>query len=109
MVDSVDLWKEFEQKAFTPGSAADFRSRQRESGEWALKGMGDVMGAKTSTWIDDARAQISGKKGVYETGMDNVTANMLVKIHDALSPDQQAKLAGLPLEKAVDVGWRLVK
>lgn len=40
--------------------------------------------------------------------IDAFTANMLVKVHDALKPDNQAKFLSMPLARMIDVGWSLV-
>lgn len=41
--------------------------------------------------------------------VDLVTANMLTQIHDALSPENQAKFDDIPLQKLVDWGWSRTK
>ncbi len=83
----------------------------------------------TAGWIDQARAVLDGGfKTVTDSGdetkqtwksngelgasnggmvLDAFTASMLVQIHDALGPANQAKFAAMPLTKAVEVGWKL--
>lgn len=41
--------------------------------------------------------------------VDLTTANMLVRVHDALNPENQKTFAALPLAKMVSVGWKLCK
>lgn len=59
--------------------------------------------------IDDARKALD--TGSYQTvdGMmlDTFSASALVQIYDALSPENQAKLAAMPLDKAMDIVWKL--
>lgn len=43
------------------------------------------------------------------TMVDAFTASMLVKVHDALGPANQAKFQSLPLLKLIDFGWKQVK
>lgn len=61
---------------------------------------------------------IAAVREVHETGgarrvegslLDITTAGMLVAVHDALKPANQAHFVGLPLVKAVTLGWKLVK
>lgn len=84
----------------------------------------------TASWIDAARQVLTdGFQTVRPSGevlqtkwrnddtprsqgdamlLDHFTASMLVQIYDALGPEQKAKFAAMPLDKAVDVGWKLV-
>lgn len=39
--------------------------------------------------------------------LDGFTASMLVQIHDALNEKNRAVFDGLPITKAVTVGWKL--
>ncbi len=41
--------------------------------------------------------------------VDVQTANALVLVHDALSPENQAKFDKVPLPKLVDFAWKNVK
>lgn len=41
--------------------------------------------------------------------VDVTTANMLVKIYDALNEQNRAKFVAMPLRRMVAVGWKLVK
>jgi hypothetical protein len=61
---------------------------------------------------------ITAVREVHESGcakrvdgsmLDIVSAGMLVAVHDALNEKNQAHFAGLPLPKAVNLGWKLVK
>jgi hypothetical protein len=63
---------------------------------------GDV---QKTRWRGDTVTD-NGQGGVV---LDAFTASMLVQIYDALSPANQAKFGALPLMKAVDMGWKLVK
>ena len=85
--------------------------------------------ARSAAWIDQARAVVENKgyrtvdptsgeqtqerwRGDNLVGdgvvLDITTANMLVQVYDALSPENQAKFDAMPLTKAVDVAWSLV-
>jgi hypothetical protein len=55
----------------------------------------------------DAKRYEGSKRGWI--WLDLVTASMLVQIYDALNEVNRAKFAGLPLLKAVNVGWKLVR
>lgn len=39
--------------------------------------------------------------------LDAITAQMLCAIYNALKPDQQEKFDGMPITKAVNIGWKL--
>jgi hypothetical protein len=51
------------------------------------------------------KIRIDGQK-VY---VDAFTASMLVQIHDALTPENQAKFMALSWQRMVTVGWKLAK
>jgi hypothetical protein len=53
-----------------------------------------------------ARHQASRIEGKL---VDAFTAQMLVKVHDALKPEDQAKFMGMPFMKMVKVGWGCIK
>lgn len=85
---------------------------------WASSGEGTEeklpekkSGRKTAAWIDDIRDQISpnGTKGFYDTGVDNVTAGMLVQVYDALNDENKAKFDGMDVLTAADIGWKLIE
>ncbi len=58
--------------------------------------------------VDPATGKLLKRGG---TLLDGFTANMLIKIldHPSLKPEVRAKFAGLPLMKAIKIGWTLVK
>jgi hypothetical protein len=75
-------------------------------------------------WIDAARQVVKNHQYVYinpknnkvsdkkKSGfiiLDGVTANMLVKIADALGKVNQEKFTSSPLLQAVDIGWKLIR
>lgn len=41
--------------------------------------------------------------------VDAFTAQMLVKVHDALKPENQAKFMAMPFMKMVEIGWKCLK
>ena len=41
--------------------------------------------------------------------VDLTTANMLIKVHDALKPASQKTFDKIPLKKLIDFGWSMVK
>lgn len=47
-------------------------------------------------------------KDIFSGGIDNVTKGMLQSVLEALSPANRAKFTAMPLEQAVDLGWKLV-
>ncbi len=55
--------------------------------------------------------EILGVETPEPTGivLDTFTASMLVQIHDNLNPENQGRFAAMPITRAVDVGWKLVK
>jgi hypothetical protein len=40
--------------------------------------------------------------------VDATTANLLIRVHDALNETNRAKFAALPITKMADVAWSLV-
>lgn len=63
------------------------------------------------TRIEKIRSVVSSGQASRVEGLflDITTANMLINIHDALSPANQVTFVALPLRKMVQVGWKLVK
>src|SRR5665213_837930 len=63
--------------------------------------------------IEDVRSSVEqgwyGQSGVDGTKIDQFSASALTQVYDALTPENQAKLNALPLEKAVDVAFKLIK
>jgi hypothetical protein len=63
---------------------------------------------KTSAWkredLDngDYYTPIDGLK------LDNVTRAAIKTVHDALSPENQAKFTATPIDKAADIAWKLI-
>ena len=41
--------------------------------------------------------------------VDATTASMLIRVHDALSEENQAKFAAYPLDMMVAVGWSCIQ
>jgi hypothetical protein len=41
--------------------------------------------------------------------LDMLTASMLTQIYDGLNPQNRERFGAMPLPKAVDFGWKLVK
>lgn len=41
--------------------------------------------------------------------VDATTAAMLVAVHDALAPDNQARFDDAPFDKLVELGWSVVR
>ena len=62
------------------------------------------------SWVQTVHDIVNGtgSNDFYETGIDNVTAGMLCQIYDALNDANKEKFGNLTLERAVDVGWKLV-
>lgn len=63
------------------------------------------------TWLEDARRVVEQHQHVeVEAGvlLDATSANMLLTVHEALSPANQAKFEAMDLLTAVQVGWELV-
>ena len=63
---------------------------------------------KISVEWDGVVKSINGAEKVEGVMIDGVTANMLVKVHDALNEDNQAKLLGLGLCPMIDLCWKAV-
>lgn len=63
---------------------------------------------KVAWSIEDARQVLSGGASKVD-GMllDHFSASALVQIYDALSPENQAKLEAMPLDRAMDIVWKL--
>lgn len=59
--------------------------------------------------VDGPRWVEKKMKGVKGIMLDAVTAGMLVKVYEALKPEQREKYDTMPIEKAVRVGWKLVE
>jgi hypothetical protein len=45
---------------------------------------------------------------IEEYVVDVLTASLLLKVHDALSPKNQEKFLNFPIEKMVEISWKLV-
>jgi hypothetical protein len=62
-------------------------------------------------WIEAARQVVEEGQYTKVDGvlLDHFTASMLVQVHDALSPENQAKFGAMSLVRAVDVGWKVVQ
>ena len=66
--------------------------------------------AKVAWSIEDARQVLSGgAQKVDGMLLDHFSASALVQIFDALSPENQAKLSAMSLDKAMDIVWKLAK
>ena len=65
---------------------------------------------RTASWVEQARTVVSEHQHATVDGvlLDATSANMLLTVHDALSPDKAAQFAAMPLAKAVEIGWKLV-
>lgn len=63
---------------------------------------------KVAWSIEDARQVLSGGASKVD-GMvlDHFSASALVQIFDALSPENQAKLEAMSLDRAMDIVWQL--
>lgn len=81
----------------------------------ALAGEGDAVpfgeGAAAphkGSRIDVLRQIVQGHQAQEIDGqlVDAQTANLLVQVHDALSPENQAKFDSVPLQKLVELGWK---
>lgn len=62
----------------------------------------------------DSEGEFAEHMGIEPTetsGMvlDTFTASMLVQIYDAVNDENREKLGAMSLERAVDIGWKLVK
>jgi hypothetical protein len=52
----------------------------------------------------------NGQAGLIDNfWMDTFTAQMLIAIYNALSPENQDKFDSIPLPKLVDFGWKHVR
>lgn len=91
-------------------------SYDEEEGEgWAIA---YKAASKTATvhvaWeIEDVRSSVEqgwyGQSGVDGTKIDQFSASALTQVYDALSPENQATLRAMPIERAVDVAFKLIK
>jgi hypothetical protein len=76
-----------------------------------------------ASWLDAARKVVKNHQMLYvnkngkvsedkKSGymmLDATTANMLVTIADALKKETSEQFTSMPLDKAVNIGWKLIK
>ncbi len=60
-------------------------------------------------YVNPKTLAVSDKKKRGFTILDATTANMLVKIANALKPESREKFINAPLDKAVRIGWQMIK
>jgi hypothetical protein len=67
--------------------------------------------SKTAADIDQLRSIRDDFKTEKMDGMlvDPTTANAILTVHDALSPENQEKFKSMPVDRMADVAWKLVK
>jgi hypothetical protein len=75
---------------------------------------GQLFASRKLAWeIEDVRSSVDqgwyGQSGVDGTKIDQFSASALTQVYDALSPENQAKLSAMPIERAVDVAFKLIK
>jgi hypothetical protein len=64
------------------------------------------------SWLADAQGVVTHHQHIEVASgvlLDATSANMLLTVHAALSPANQAKFEAMDLLTAVQVGWKLVK
>lgn len=64
-----------------------------------------------STWLAAAREVVETKSYTEVDGvlLDLFSASTMVQIHDALAPANAAKFAAMPIERAVEVAFKLAE
>ena len=72
----------------------------------SLKDRATTASRRTASWIGQARNVVENKQ--HDGTLDMTTANMLVQVYDALGEANKAKFDAMPLEKAVEVAWKMV-
>lgn len=84
---------------------------QRERDDLAHAVKGTAKPSRKIPRIDRLRKIVAEHQATRTEGvfMDATTANMLVRVHDALNEENRAKFLALPIRKMVAVGWKLVK
>ena len=68
----------------------------------------NVVEGHTAQTVDYHTGQPCNKRDPNAVFLDATTANMLLTIHDNLSKDRRDKFAAFTLERAIDVGWKLI-
>jgi hypothetical protein len=75
---------------------------------------GQLFASRKLAWeIEDVRSSVDqgwyGQSGVDGTKIDQFSASALTQVYDALNAENQAKLRAMPIERAVDVAFKLIK
>ena len=76
--------------------------RETKGGKSVIDQLRDIVDSKQASQVKDP---VTKKR----TKVDMTTANAVVKVYDQLSAKNQKQMQELPLQKIVDIAWKLIK